>query len=598
MADYDPNTELVASKLPCPECGSSDAFAVYSDGHGFCHSGNHPQDTRTYSAQRLQSLGYQFQVEGSSDTARRAATSTVPTTAQTEDLQRTLDKFQFKALGSRKITLVTCKRVGYRVGLHPKSKHKVELCPVHDLRGSLIGIKVRDTGVDGLSKDFTKFGGDISKALIGLHRWGPAHKRNDGKPTFITITEGEHDYMAVDQAMEGKYPVCSLPQGVNSAVKAIGANLETLLTYDRVILGFDQDDAGRAAMEEVIDMFPPGKVWIAAWPLKDASDLMQADRSVDITRLVWQPRPYRPDGMVDARELTEACMAPVVRGIPWPWQGMTDLTYGRRRQETYVFASGTGMGKSDLIAEIVASTLTGKTKEGERYTPEGFALFSFEGGGPAKLKNTIAGKIGGKRFHKAAEDLDPGFEWTEEEKRGVLNYMDTEVWAAGGHLYIYDSRGVADWDQLADKIRYLAKVMGIRHFLLDPLSAMVTESDDTTKLLDRIVLAFTKLMEEVDGTGYLVSHLTRPKDGPTHEEGGQVKLGQMRGANGIGMFCYYAFGMERNQQAETEEERSQSTVRCVKDRHTGDATGHTFRLNYDRFTGSLDEPASSKDTQL
>jgi hypothetical protein len=33
----------------------------------------------------------------------------------------------------------------------------------------------------------------------------------------------------------------------------------------------------------------------------------------------------------------------------------------------------------------------------------------------------------------------------------------------------------------------------------------------------------------------------------------------------------------------------------VKDRHTGNSTGQTFTLVYDRFTGSLDEPAKGSD---
>ncbi|MFY7954344.1 MAG: toprim domain-containing protein, partial [Armatimonadaceae bacterium] len=441
-------SELVEKGLPCPDqstCGSSNAFAIYSDAHGYCFSGNHPEGTRTYSAQRLADLGYALALPTGEATLRSAtAASAAPVNAE---LQRELDKAAFKALGQRKITLATCKRLGYKVRAKKSTGAIEELCPVHDMTGRLVAIKVRNRGVDGLDKDFYKIGdADISKLLIGLHLYGPAHKRNDGKATRIAIVEGEHDWMAVYEATDGKHPVCSLPQGVGSAVSAIRANLQTLLTYDMVILGFDQDDAGRKAMQECYDLFPPGKVWTAQWPAKDASDLKQADRSVDLTRALWNPRPYRPDGVLDARDLTESCLGDVAVGIPWPHRFMTEWTYGRRPEELYVFGSGTGMGKSDEIAEIIACTITGETKYGETFPPEACAVFNFEAGA-STTKKLIAGKIGKRRFHipNGTDEASAGFEWTKEELVQVLARMDGPVWEAGGKLFFNDSRGSADW---------------------------------------------------------------------------------------------------------------------------------------------------------
>lgn len=595
-ADLPPgHDELVQKGLPCPDqkgCGSSDAAALYGDGHLTCFSGSHDPATKTYSPQRLTQMGYEHRLGDDHPAAPRRTAPVV--TPETAEMEADLRKAKVSHITSRKLTKETAAAWDYRVRKNSKGEVE-ELAPFRDTTGRLLGIKVRNTGVDGLGKDF--FGiGKVAGLLWGRHRYGDAEKRHDGKPTWVLITEGEHDAMAVSQAMGVNYHITSLPQGTDSAAKALKDNLEWLLTHDRVILGFDQDAAGRDTMEECVALFPPGRLFIAKWPnAKDASELLQRGLSGDITRVVWNPTPYRPDGMVDARDLTEACMAPVIRGIPWAWDGLTELTYGRRPQETIALGSGTGMGKTDLIMEQVAADLQGRTKSGAEYPPQGWAMFAFEGGGPAKTKNTVAGKIGRKRFHKSVEDLEGGFEWTPEEKRAVLDRMDGELWNGGGKLFIYDARGLASWDAIKDKMRYLRQSEGVRHFLIDPLSAMVTEEEDERKEIDRIVLAFTKLMEELDAHGYLVSHLTRPSLGPSHEEGGKVQLRQFRGSNAIGMFTYFVIGMERNQQADTEEERARSTIRIVKDRFTGDSTGHTFQLVYDRFTGSLDEPVRGSD---
>jgi len=585
-----PPSDLVQKNLPCPDLageyhttngGGEMSAALYTDDRVHCFSCK-----GTWSGARLKALGFDSGMVSSDSTPKAPPSGD-------QDLERDLAKGKPKTITSRKITLQTCKRWGYVYRTSSKGTAQ-ELMPVRNPSGALVGIKVRDRGVDGLDKNFFAMG-TVKGQLIGRHMHGPGQKRTDGKASWVLICEGEYDAMSVDQAMDGKYPVVSIPAGVDSAAEAIKQNLEWLLTFDRVILGFDQDGPGRDATEECVKLLPTGRAYIARWPEKDPNELLKQDRSAEITRIVWNPTPYRPDGMIDARDLTEACMAPVVRGLPWPWDGMTDLTYGRRPEEVYTFGSGTGMGKSDLIAEVIAGDLRGRTKWGTEYEPQPWALFSFEGGGGAKLKNTIAGKIGGKRFHKAAEDCAPGFEWTPEEKRGVLDMMDTTLWNRGGKLFIYDSRGSSEWDSLKDKMRQMAHLEGVKHFLLDPLSAMVTESEQQTQELDRIVLQYTKLMEELHTFGYLVSHLRRPSIGPTHEEGGQVSLGQFRGSNGIGQFTSFAFGQERNQQADTDEERNTNLVRVVKDRFTGDSTGLTFKLHYNRFTGSLDEPAPKGD---
>ena len=49
------------------------------------------------------------------------------------------------------------------------------------------------------------------------------------------------------------------------------------------------------------------------------------------------------------------------------------------------------------------------------------------------------------------------------------------------------------------------------------------------------------------------------------------------------------FGLERNQQAEDEEERQTTIFRILKDRYTGQATGHVILLGYDPETGLLYE---------
>jgi twinkle protein len=270
---------------------------------------------------------------------------------------------------------------------------------------------------------------------------------------------------------------------------------------------------------------------------------------------------------------------------------MTQWTYGRRMGETHLWGAGTGLGKSDYLAEVIAADLQGRTKEGVRYEPQPWGVFSFETGA-VRFKKIIAGKIAQRRFHiphPAPDDpdgVDPG--WTQEELTETLARMDTELWDQGAQLYINDSFGMADFDAIVERVRFLSVAHGVKHFLIDPIGACVTGSDDERKDLDEYALRWAKLMVELDCYGYMVSHLTRPSQGPSHEEGGQVSGKQFRGSNGLIMYSWWIFGLERNQQADNEADRVKTTVRVVKDRPTGNSTGQTHNLFYDRLNGTLD----------
>lgn len=480
-------------------------------------------------------------------------------------------------LKSRGLTASTCAAWDYRVWQKPDGSYEQMAIYRDRQTGRAVGIKYRDE-----HKEF-RWEGKSHHQLWGAHKWSGGGKR-------IVIVGGEIDALTVSQCYAHKWPVVSVPDGEAAAAKAIKANLEWLLSFEEVVLGMDNDEVGRKANLECAQLFPPGKVRIAKWSGKDPNEMLQDGRGDQVTLCVHNAEPYRPDGIVDARTLTPKLLTPPTWGIPWPWEFMTKWTYGRRYGELYMFGSGTGMGKTDILAEIAASTLTGTTKDGHAtYAPEAFAVFGYEAMAEV-TKMAIAGKIAGHRFHIPQ---DPEFpEWTEKDLRSAMDRMDGPIWDGGGKLFINDSRGAPDWDAFKERCRYLRHAEGIRHFIGDPMSAWVAGEDDERKMLDAITLEAANLAVELEACIYIASHLTRPKDGPSHEEGGQVRLGQFRGSNGIGMFSNFVFGLERNQQAENEADRAVATVRVVKDRFTGNAIGKTAQIVYDQLTGSYDVPAS------
>ena len=95
----------------------------------------------------------------------------------------------------------------------------------------------------------------------------------------------------------------------------------------------------------------------------------------------------------------------------------------------------------------------------------------------------------------------------------------------------------------------------------------------------------TKLRSLVERTGialFLVSHLRRTNsDSNSHEEGGRVSLGQLRGSHSIAQLSDSVIALERDQQGEAN--ANLTTLRVLKNRFSGEV-GVATTLSYDLST--------------
>lgn len=509
--------------IPCESCGSTDANSLYSDGHQYCFS-------------------CQAYVHGDGEASHTSTTKK----ARMEGLITG----EYKPLLKRKITEETARKFGYQVGEY-KGK-VVQIAPYFDSSGTMVAQKVRFA-----DKTFTVAGDTkaISGCLFGSNLW------NGGKK--IVITEGEIDAMSVSQAQQNKWPVVSIPNGAQGAKKSLSKCLEYLEGFEEVILMFDQDEPGKAAAAECAELFPPGKCKIASLPMKDANELLQAGREGDIISAIWNAKAYRPDGLVNVIDLKEEIKKPTEWGLPWFIDELTRLTYGRRKGEVYGLGAGTGVGKTDLLTQQIAYDIEVlKLRVGTIFLEQK----------PVETAKRVAGKLAGKRFHV------PDAGWTEAE-------LDAAVDRLSDSLVMYDSFGETEWSAVKAKIRFMVVSEGIELIYLDHLTAMADTADEKGSL-EQIMKEMAGLAQELGCIIHFVSHLATP-EGKPHEEGGRVSIRHFKGSRSIGFWSYFMFGMERDQQAEDPVVRMTTTLRVLKDRYTGQATGEVIYLGYDKETGLL-----------
>ena len=506
----------------CDACGSSDANAVYSSGTAYCFS------CSTWS------------VCDSTGTNNRKAYN---------KMRDNLLKGEVKELKARKIPKSICEQYNYSNGVD-SSGALCQIATYYDKDKQPIAQKLR-------YKDKTfKFIGEPKEVLL----FGQQLFSSGGKK--LTITEGEIDALSVATAFDGKYPVVSIPNGASAARKAITKSLEWVNSFEEIYLWFDNDAPGLKAVEEVLSILPIGKVKIVKHETyKDASDVLVNLGNSGVVKTFYNAEPYRPDGFINPIDIIDEVIKPIEWGLPWFYDKLTKVSYGRRYGEVVAVGAGVAVGKTDFLMQQIAFDL----KQGYHV-----ATFMLEQSKVETIQR-IAGKIDATFYHL------PDVTYDVEQLKTTITGMN--------NLHVYDNFGKIDWETIKGKIRAAVHSFDCKIFYIDNLTALNAHADDERRNLDALMEEIASLAKELNIWVLLVSHLNPSKSGASHEAGGKVEQGQFTGSRAIMRWCQFMLGIERNTLHEDNKERSKGLVRCIKDRFSGKATGQTVGFVYDVDTG-------------
>ena len=522
------NDSTFIAHEPCPECGSKDNLARYSDGHAHCFG-----------------CGYYEKADAMIE-------QDFPFDEKQEDNSIYINKFkgEVKALPKRGITEDTCRKFDYRV-----SQHNGKTCQVANYYkdGKAVAQKLRFA-----DKSFQWIGSSRDCGLYGEWLW-----RDGGK--MVCVTEGELDAQSLSQVQGNKWPVVSVKNGAQGAKKDVQKSLEWLQNFETVVFMFDMDEAGQQAAKACASVLSPGKAKIASLPLKDANEMLVQGKSKELISAIWEAKVYRPDGIVAGDDLwTSVSTQEVVHNVDYPYQGLNEKTRGLRKSELTTITAGSGIGKSNLAREIGYHLIN---------TGESVGFIMLE----ETVKRTALGLMG---LH-LNKPLHLGLTTTEsEELRGAYDSV-----IGNGRTYFYDSFGSTQIDNLLNRVRFLAQGCECSWIVLDHLSIVVSGlgDGDERRLIDNAMTALRTLVQETGVGLILVSHLKRPSGDRGHEEGAVTSLSQLRGSHAIAQLSDMVISLERDQQGE---QSNTTTVRVLKNRFSGE-TGIACHVQYNPETGRL-----------
>lgn len=513
--------------VPCSACGSKDAGSLYTDGHVYCFSCGHYEhgDSDHQPTERKTMVKEDLKIPGS-----------------------------VASIQQRGIQSSTCKQYG----VTSDSDH--HYYPYHDSDGSLTAYKSRQVE----TKTFTVKGSFKQATLFGQHLF---HK--GGK--YITLTEGEIDAMSAYQMLGSKWPVVSVRNGAQAALKDCKEQFEWLDSFENIVICFDADEPGRKAAEQVAELFgAKAKVIKHLSGFKDANEYLTLAKGTAFVDAWWRAEAYVPDGIINAADLWEELNKPTQKpDASWPYKKLNDMLCGLRKRELITIAAGTGQGKSTFLRQLIHHLLmTTNDNIGMAFLEES----------PTRTAQGILSIEAKKPLHR------PEVLITEAERKAAF-----DATLGTGRCIVFNHFGSLSIDNVLNRLKYMAKVQNCSWIILDHYQMILSGMDvDERKGLDMLLTKLRTFVEETGVGLFGVSHTRRIDGNKGLENGAEITLSSLRGTQGISQLSDAVIGLQRDQQHEDELIRNTTDVRLLKSRYTGE-TGPAGYLYFDKTINRLIE---------
>ena len=525
-------------KISCPSCPSSDGFAIYDDGHGYCFVCNH----------------YEKEIGKENDMPLDIGNTNL------ELFEANLG--DYRGCQERNITKSIAEHYDVRV-IYDENRNIESYCYPYYNNNKRVAYKVRK-----LPKQFRTVGDFKDVEPFGCQSFGMGGKR-------LVITEGEFDAMAVAEASQQHYrkiyPAISIASSTN--LKSLLKAREWIRSFKEVVLFFDNDEAGKKAIKEAANIIGIDKVKVARSQYKDPCDALTSIGARGLMEIIWESQPYSPAGIIVGHDAVwEQYLERQNReSIPYPacLSGINDKTKGMRLGEITLFTSGTGSGKSTVIKEIILDLL--------EKTSYKIGMISLE-----ESIGDTAEKFIQMQLKKNLQEYDIPLE--DQEKASKEVFEDER-------LILLDHQGSVGDESLIDKIEYMA-LMGCDLLILDHITIAVSEGAEGytgNEAIDKVMSDLLKLTKKHNVWLGIISHLRKVQGNTqTFEEGRLPSMDDIKGSGSIKQISFDIIGFARDMANEDEDVRNTINFVVLKSRFSG-KTGPAGSAKYDYKTSRLIE---------
>lgn len=433
--------------------------------------------------------------------------------------------------------------------------------PYYDQKGSLVAYKKRDLTKDKSERGhFTTIGSQgVSNKLFGQH----VSESIQRKRKNLVVVEGEIDCLSVYQAMVDsvkgtKYAdmqpfVVSLSCGTGNAVDSVSTNAGFIKTFEKIILGFDNDSAtpseikkgikkGREATESVASALMQDNIFVIQYPegFKDANEMVVEDKSSELAHLCsFCDTKFSAEKIVTPDSVSfEDLVAPRVAGASLPdFPGLMKKTWGPRLSELWVVTAPSNVGKSLLTSKIMYRIF----EQGHTV-----GMMMLEETNKETLQRFVAQSL--RVNYNKFKDNPLKYASEEKIKKAYNDIVQSK------RFYMLDHFGSMPISTLMDKIRNFVFVNKVQYILLDHLSMVISGSvvENERKEIDIVMTELAAFCAANAVCIILVNHLNRsiaqdfkpPKGAENQPFWVPVTKESMRGSASLEQLSWVVLGIE------------------------------------------------------
>jgi hypothetical protein len=561
---------------PCPRCRSKgrdksgNNFTFYGEGlGGFCWSCNYTELSDDEKEKR--GIGKWVYSEGD-----EVATKEIITAEQLAEI-----KSYTSVVGKnqRGISDDTYKAYACRFKYDEATGEVCEVFYPYTQDYKAAGYKVRKTPV----KDFYSVG-KIGKQseLFGQWRWKEAR----GK--YVVLCAGELDALSAYQMLENyrkgrnsdfdPIPVVSSAIGESGSYKQVQLQYAWLNQFDRIIVCYDNDDAGKEAVKNLVDVMPKGKMFVMNLSLKDTNKYLEEGKEKQWIQAFYSAAPYSPDGIVGSGKLgekiREAAMTPKVPLPPFMHKVEDKMAGGIPLGVIVNLGSASGTGKSTIVDECTYFWIFN--------SPHRVGVLSLESDSGQYGTKVLSRHIGRKiDLLKTPEEKLALLEepWVIEKERELwFNDDGTDRW------HCIDERD-GGLDSVKSLIMELIISCGCKVIIIDPLQDLL---DGLPNEEQAVFMKWQKGTIKSHKVTFININHTRktPNQAKQGSQGADLHEEDFQGTSSIYKSGAANLLFSRDKEAEDNFERNVTRMKMPKCRWTGE-TGLGGEYYYDNQTHTM-----------
>lgn len=365
------------------------------------------------------------------------------------------------------------------------------------------------------------------------------------------------------------------PTNGEGSVAQIKNHYEYFSQFSKIIVVYDNDEAGRVATEAVAQVLPKGKVYTFPLRYKDVNEYLVNGKEKEFIHDFFTSlnRQYTPDGIYASSGLYEEALkyATVDKlSLPPVLRKVEDMFGKIVTGEIFLAYGDTSVGKSLFTDTIVEHWIMNEPNHT-------VGILSLEADKSKYATNLMARHLGVNLNRMEGEER-VDFLKRPEIKERVEKFLQKPT--GESRFYVYDNRGTS-LDSVKNSILEMIKKLSVTIIVIDVISDLymhlsLQEQDEFVNWLKSLTLEFPNV------TIMVVAH-TRKRD-----INAQITEQDIIGSSILAKSAAQTFSLERNKLEECPIKRNTTVVTVQKNRH-GQSTGIASRIYFNPADGTLND---------